>query len=71
MALAARAAGLIVLAVVITPWPDEPSAMERSNRETIERLGKVEVHTIPLLPSGLPADLASAGEALPLKSWLA
>jgi dethiobiotin synthetase len=68
---AARAGGLNVLAVVITPWPDEPSAMERSNRETIERLGKVEVHTIPLLPSGLPADLAPAGEALPLKSWLA
>jgi dethiobiotin synthetase len=68
---AARSAGLNVLAVVITPWPVEPSPMERSNRETIERLGGVEVHTIGLLPSGLPADLAPAGEALPLKSWLA
>jgi dethiobiotin synthetase len=68
---AARSAGLRVLAVVITPWPIEPSAMERSNRETIERLGGIEVHTIPPLPSGLPADLAPAGEALPLKSWLA
>jgi dethiobiotin synthetase len=68
---AARSSGLNVLAVVITPWPEEPSAMERSNRETIERLGGVEVHTIPPLPSGLPADLAPAGEALPLKSWLA
>ena len=67
---AARAAGLQVLAVVITPWPAEPSAMERSNRETIERLGAVEVHGIPPLNSGLPADLAPAGEALPLKRWL-
>ena len=36
--------------------------MERSNRETIERLGGIEVHTIPLLPSGLPADLAPAAK---------
>ena len=34
---AVRAAGLEVAAVVLTPWPDEPSAMERSNRETIAR----------------------------------
>src|SRR5215207_2163017 len=27
----ARAAGLSVAAVVLTPWPDEPSTMERSN----------------------------------------
>jgi dethiobiotin synthetase len=68
---AARAAGLDVLAVVITPWPDEPSAMERSNRETIERMGAVEVHTIGPLASGLPGDLAAAGETLPLARWLA
>ena len=32
---AARAAGLEVAAVVLTPWPQEPTAIERSNRETI------------------------------------
>ena len=36
---AARAAGLRVAGVVMTPWPDEPAEIERSNRETIERLG--------------------------------
>ena len=40
---AARAAGLDVRAVVLTPWPDAPSALERSNRETIARLGEVAV----------------------------
>ena len=32
---AARSAGLAVAGVVLTPWPEHPSAMERSNRETI------------------------------------
>lgn len=36
---AARSAGLTVAGVVLTPWPPEPSAMERSNRDTIARLG--------------------------------
>jgi dethiobiotin synthetase len=43
---AARASGLDVRAVVLNPWPDEPTVMERSNRETIERLGEVEVLTL-------------------------
>jgi dethiobiotin synthetase len=68
---AARAAGLDVRGVVLTPWPDEPSAMERSNRETIERLGGVAVATVPFLSSGLPGDLAAAGAELPLRDWLA
>src|SRR5262249_23569964 len=34
---AARAAGLRVLAVVLTPWPAWPSRLERSNRESITR----------------------------------
>jgi len=46
---AARAAGLEVRAVVLTPWPEEPSAVERSNRETIAALGEVEVKALPLL----------------------
>ena len=46
---AARAAGLEVAAVVLTPWPEEPSRIERSNRETIAALGEVEVETLPPL----------------------
>jgi dethiobiotin synthetase len=56
---AVRAAGLDVGGVVLTPWPAEPSAMERSNRKTIERLGSVTVETLPRLdlssPEGWPA----------------
>ncbi len=44
---AVRAAGLEVGAVVVNPWPEEPSAMEESNRETIARLGEVPVRTLP------------------------
>ena len=55
---AARAAGLEVAAVVLTPWPDEPSQIESSNRETIATLGNVEVLTLPHLdladPEGWP-----------------
>jgi dethiobiotin synthetase len=38
---AARAVGLEVRLVVLTPWPGDPSTTERSNREAIERLGAV------------------------------
>jgi dethiobiotin synthetase len=66
---AARAAGLDVRAVVLTPWPDEPSVMQRSNREAIERLGGVEVATLPMV--GLDVgELARAGAALPYERWL-
>jgi dethiobiotin synthetase len=46
---AARAVALRVAGIVLTPWPDEPSHMERSNRDTIARLGAVEVATLPSL----------------------
>jgi dethiobiotin synthetase len=68
---AARAAGLAVRAVVLTPWPQEPSRLEQSNRQTIARFGGVEVATLPTLPSGLPGDLAAGGAGLPLARWLA
>jgi dethiobiotin synthetase len=64
---AARTGGLRVAAVVVTPWPREPSVMERSNRETIERLGDVQVVG---LPRTTPAQLAEAGASLPLSDWL-
>ena len=67
---AARAAGLHVAAVVMTPWPDEPGVLETSNRDTVARLGDVEVATLPAIESGDPALRAAAGAALPLDRWL-
>jgi dethiobiotin synthetase len=52
---AARSVGLHVAAVVITPWPDTPAAIERSNRETIAALGEVEVETLPRLDLSAPS----------------
>ena len=61
----ARAAGLEVAAVILTPWPAEPTEIERSNQETIAALGDTQVLTLhpldlsdpgswpPLLPTGL------------------
>jgi len=46
---AARSAGLDVTKVVLTPWPQRPAAIERSNRETIAALGEVKVETLPQL----------------------
>ena len=43
---AARAVGLDLAAVVLTPWPADPSTVEASNREAIERLGAVRVETL-------------------------
>lgn len=73
----ARSAGLDVRAVVLTPWPSAPTAMEVSNRETIERLGQAEVHDLgyvappsPADPARVGADLAQAGSRLPWRKWL-
>jgi dethiobiotin synthetase len=56
---AVRGAGLEVAAVVLSPWPAEPSALELSNLETIARLGAVEVETLPRIdlsgPESWPA----------------
>jgi dethiobiotin synthetase len=56
---AARSAGLEVAAVVLTPWPEEPTEIERSNRETIAALAGVEVLALPQIdlaaPAGWPA----------------
>jgi dethiobiotin synthetase len=64
---AARAGGLTVAAVVITPWPNEPTPMELSNRDTIGRLGRVPVHA---LPRTTPHRLAEAGASLPVEDWV-
>jgi dethiobiotin synthetase len=63
----ARAVGLEVRAVVMTPWPPRPEPIEVSNRETVERLTGVPV--AGLEPTD-PASLASAGAALPIDDWL-
>jgi dethiobiotin synthetase len=79
---AARSGGLRVASVVLTPWPPAPGEVERSNLDTIARLGEVEVATLPAVaPPGAsgpappdangPAPLAAAGTALALDRWIA
>lgn len=63
----ARAAGLAVGGIVLSPWPAEPAGLERSNRETIERLAGVSVSGLP--PTD-PRSLAEAGARLPLAELL-
>ena len=53
------ATGLDVRAVVLTPWPAEPGAIERSNRDTLA--AHAPVHVL--------ADGGDAGE-LPVAAWL-
>jgi dethiobiotin synthetase len=65
----ARTAGLDVRAVVLTPWPEQPSELERSNRETIARMGEIEVVGLDRVRSPAAADLARAGDALPWRRW--
>jgi len=62
--MVARSAGLGVRAVVLTPWLAVPTALERSNRATIARLGDVAVEGLPVVTSPAPADLARAGAEL-------
>ena len=64
---AARAAGRRVVGVVMTPWPEDPDPIERSNRATVERLAGVPVSA---LPRTTPGGLAEAGAALPVEDWL-
>jgi dethiobiotin synthetase len=64
---AARAAGLEVAGVVMTPWPEQPAPIELSNRETVARLAGVRVAGLPLTT---PAALGAAGARLPLDEWL-
>lgn len=58
---AARAAGLEVSSVVLNPWPEDPSEIERSNRETIAALAGAPVLTLPQL------DLVEPGSWPPLR----
>ena len=67
---AARRAALDVAAVVLTPWPEGASAIERSNRYTIAHLGGVAVATLPRVGRATREELAAAGATLPLADWL-
>lgn len=62
-----RAEGLDVAAVVISGWPDEPDSMQRSNLETIARLTRTDVATLPLTSADRLADAAAE---MPIKRWL-
>jgi dethiobiotin synthetase len=64
---AARAAGLAVAGVVMTPWPEAPEPIEASNRAIVERLAGVAVAGLPHTD---PGSLAQAGSHLPLDKWL-
>lgn len=63
----ARSSGLTVAGVVMTPWPAKPTELERSNRETVARLGHSDVATFA---ETSPADLAAAAACLPVDQWL-
>ena len=67
---AARVAGLTVAGVVLTPWPSGPGRMELSNRETIARLGRVEVATLRKVAPAQLEDWSRAGRSLPIARWL-
>ncbi len=66
---AARAAGLDVRAVVLTPWLEFPDAMEESNRATITKRGEVEVATLPGVSGPDLVALTHAGAQLPWARW--
>jgi len=50
----ARAAGLEIAAVVLNPWPEQPSEIERDNRETVAELGEAPVEVLPQLDLSRP-----------------
>ncbi len=64
----ARAGGLEVAGVVLTPWPSQPTSLERSNRQSVEQLGSLEVSTLGHVA---PEGLAKEGGRLPIDDWLA
>lgn len=67
---AAWSGGLDVRGVVLTPWPTEPDAVERSNAATIAALGDVTVSVLPRVGELTPAALAAAATRLPVDRWI-
>jgi dethiobiotin synthetase len=64
---AARAAGLDVAAIVMTPWPSEPQTIEVSNLETVARLAALPTTVLRASSSN---GLAAAGRKLQTGEWL-
>jgi dethiobiotin synthetase len=64
----AQTIGLYVAAVVLGPWRSNPHGIELSNKETIQALARVPVHT---LCETSPSQLHAAASHLPLGQWLA
>ena len=50
----ARSVGLKVAAIVLNPWPEDPTPIEADNRETIAAMSGVEVLTLPKLDLSRP-----------------
>ncbi len=59
--------GIPVAAVVLSGWPEHPSAIELSNLETLARLLRVDVATLPITS---PERLADDAADLPIERWL-
>lgn len=66
---AARAAGLDVRAVVLTPWTDGEPLADDNRRTLAGLLADVPVHLLPATAS-TPAALADAAARLPVGDWL-
>ncbi len=67
----ARAAGLELRGVVMTPWPAEPTLMQRDNASTVAACCDVAVWPLPELAAVVPDDLAAAAAAWPVADWVA
>lgn len=67
----ARVAGLDVRAVVVTPWPSEPSEIEASNRATITHTGAIDALTLGIIEPIDISAMATMGKLLPWREWLA
>jgi dethiobiotin synthetase len=63
----ARAAGLVIAAVVFTPWPSFPAAVEASNRRTVEELTGVETFELRRMEVD---DRVQAIASLPASRWV-
>ena len=68
---AARTALLGIRAIVLGPWPPEPTPVQESNRETLAARTGVEVAGLPRARDGTPNELLRIGRALPVDNWLA
>jgi dethiobiotin synthetase len=66
---AARAVGMRIAGIVLTPWPDRPGPVESSNRGTLAALTGIPVEVLPRTAPDRRS-LAHAGAGLPLAGWL-